>query len=1413
MKNFTKIFFAVVAGLFAFSCVTDTTEDAKVLVGSGITEFTLSLEESKTQLGEKDTDGKYPLYWSQGDQISINGVPSIALSENYDGAVAATFSFETASLNAPYCVVYPASEGVGEGATYPVTFAAEQPYTVGTFAAGTAPMYGYAAEATSTIEMHHLTGVLRLAVKGSGEAITKVVATSESGKIAGEFTVNCTNGTLVAGENASDKVTVTFAEPLVLGEVATPIYVAVPAGSYGKFAITLHTATDKMQVKFDSESKPIAAGIVREFNEFTYIPNIVETSDVFEIDGKDALIEFASIAAEFAPYTQAKVTAEIDMTGYDWTPIEEFGDFLFDGGNFAIKGLNAPLFGTTNADIKNVKLTDIAMTTNGLLRFGAIVCHPINSTIENCEVSGTITVSNPDFVPAEAYDVTNTVIVVGGISGYSQGTNFIGCNNRANITISQIAQSAGPVIIPCFGGVTGFETSYTIESGDVIKGAITNCSNYGAISYEDNSTERWLRPCIGGVVGYSPTSNELVISGCNNHGAISMKNCVTNGAAGHGSCEYVGGVVGKVFNATITSCTNHATGTITVDGDLTYPCVGGVLAYSNYSNLSELHNLGAVEIKSTATIIGTMTGGVVGCAYASDSGSTYLFTKSTNDAPVKVLASTRNIAAADLPSKGAYYYRVGGVVGFARQTTNHCENKANGDVTTAGSIKIMTTNTETTSFTVSGCVPYATTATPSNLVNRGDITVNNTVVLDSLCTASNQPYLVSGCVGTASYNPHTLTNHGKISVGGKLIGYNAFIGGVVADGMTYNIFPHTSTNYGTVEVTKEAELDIAKTSYVAGIIGITERANADVKDATNNGAILFDGTILKGGLRMGGVAGYTKSYMSNLTNNGPLTIGENATAGYTQIGGVIGYYAVGTVGTSENWTNTANGDITVKGTLTGQLRVGGCIGDKCNDTSIFNTFTNAGDITVLTDVPSTLCVGGNVGIVSSNTDKGKDEYTDFTNTGAISLNGTFGQYVWIAGCIGHASVSDKLALKNMTNNAPITVVGTTTTTSDSCYIGGVIAHKNGAGDNGLYNNENGDITINLTSGGLVRVAGVAVKLQDGSSNMTNKGDITVGGSYKSTVSIGGMTALTHGYNRSNLLNEGTITFKGNAATLVMGGLYTYGAWDYGVTNGVNKGNLIVTKDAVISGSAYMGGIIGYRINPGSSSNGQYLNLKSGCNNSGNIEFHGTCATVDVTDTSAYNKVHGLYIGGMVGQSRWTSETTDAYSIRADGFTNSGNIVFDGEVKLGGIYIGGIAGDMDQTMTTKYFTGTLTNLGNITCTGKTKTGGYVGGIIGEAKNAFQNCQSYCTIKAAGYTGAGMILGNHYSSALVSNAKLGGVINRDLIEETDASGDTIMVPGPDVTLNASNYFTYIYGNATDETVASAGSCVLLEAAPEL
>ena len=104
MKNLTKIFTAVVAGMFAFSCVNDTTDDLGIEVGkSGVTEITVSLEESRTQLGEK-VDGKYPLYWSEGDAIAVNGVVSAPLTAEVSGQVAASFTFPSV-LTHPFNVV------------------------------------------------------------------------------------------------------------------------------------------------------------------------------------------------------------------------------------------------------------------------------------------------------------------------------------------------------------------------------------------------------------------------------------------------------------------------------------------------------------------------------------------------------------------------------------------------------------------------------------------------------------------------------------------------------------------------------------------------------------------------------------------------------------------------------------------------------------------------------------------------------------------------------------------------------------------------------------------------------------------------------------------------------------------------------------------------------------------------------------------------------------------------------------------------------------------------------------------------------------------------------------------------------------------------------------------------------------
>jgi hypothetical protein len=124
MKNLIKLFAAVAVLFVSFACTTDATEDLGVQVGNsgGQNEFVLSLEESRTQLGEKAGE-VYPLYWSDGDKISVNGVESNALSISENSKVA-TFTVP-GTLTTPYCIAYPAANA-GE-----VVFAAEQSYTEG----------------------------------------------------------------------------------------------------------------------------------------------------------------------------------------------------------------------------------------------------------------------------------------------------------------------------------------------------------------------------------------------------------------------------------------------------------------------------------------------------------------------------------------------------------------------------------------------------------------------------------------------------------------------------------------------------------------------------------------------------------------------------------------------------------------------------------------------------------------------------------------------------------------------------------------------------------------------------------------------------------------------------------------------------------------------------------------------------------------------------------------------------------------------------------------------------------------------------------------------------------------------------------------------------------------------------------
>ena len=166
MKNLIKIFVAVVA-LFAYSCVTDTTEDQAVQLGADqTTTIGLSLESDvRTHITGKEGE-EYPMYWSKDDKIAVNGNVSDALAEEYHGKQEALFTVN-AVLGYPRTIVYPAPaedvKAVAEGCQV-VTFLATQAYKAGSFAEGAAPMYAYQASSSNAVTLNHLftlTGVAK----------------------------------------------------------------------------------------------------------------------------------------------------------------------------------------------------------------------------------------------------------------------------------------------------------------------------------------------------------------------------------------------------------------------------------------------------------------------------------------------------------------------------------------------------------------------------------------------------------------------------------------------------------------------------------------------------------------------------------------------------------------------------------------------------------------------------------------------------------------------------------------------------------------------------------------------------------------------------------------------------------------------------------------------------------------------------------------------------------------------------------------------------------------------------------------------------------------------------------------------------------------------------------------------------
>ena len=1244
MKNLTKIFMAVVVAIFAFSCVTDTTEDLGIEVGKGggNTQITLSLEESRTQLGEK-ADGLYPVYWSEGDAIAVNGAISAPLAAEAAGQPSATFQIN-GDVAYPYCVVYPAPEAVAiedetteeeptpeptpeptlPENTYPVTFANVQPYTVGTFAPKSAPMYAYTVEAAEgeeqlPIQMQHLSGALRLAVKGDITLASMTVAAE--GKIAGTFLIDCKTGKLTAHEEAVNNITVTLPEGgLKLNtDVATPIYVAVPAGEHGIYTITLVSdalVDNTMVVRFNSDFHPVVPGVVKEFGEVTFTPNATsgEEGELVIVNAAQMkrLAQLSEVG-QLSNVTKVTVGATIDMSDVAWTGINILPSHItFDGGadnGYEIKGLKAPLFNSTAATIQNLKLTDVAIVETEQPIVGAIA-RSFYGTMTNCSASGTLEMNNTEFnsTTTNKYDIIN----IGGLVGQAGNATFENCENRVNVTIKSVTVPTLTTYIAVGGAIGGV---HTLSS-------LTNVDNYGAITIDARHEEvMYIHAAgvVGQMISYSTdvatVPDVKVVTKCENHGTIQT----TAETTGLGASTYAG-IVATMTRGITNFSDNHNYGAITCNDHVAGRTIGGIVGTHSWSAITNCTNNAALTNNGNAGA--THIGGIIGRDVLLS------ITNCTNNGVVK---NSGNLT-------GTNNFYIGGISGSDLLITDddykaynfkqedchvtNCHNKA----------EIINDGTGNSIF-VAGIVARTTSAT----INE----CTNTAAIKHIGISKANCY-ISGICGRSCTSVDQTTNSGAVIVGGEdkapASGYLAITGIV---GTSNGPITNTS-NSGDITVIGDAANTTDFDVYVAGI---SNSFRDKMAECSNSGDITVK-DIVTTPLWIAGISNKayctTKSSSTdkwqNVENSGDISL-ENLT-GWTgnsncYIGGLVGHLLNGeTLAATNrvelyNWTNTGNittknfGPALASGATgkEGRTILGGCFGHYTISQFDLNDCDNEGDLNIEIAASSHTFIGGIAGFLNQSATIAETTCSmqNCDNSGAVTVNtvqrksGTItpaGEGLIVSGLFGEwymqQATLQPITLTNCNNSGAVTLKGTLMASKTSRHVVGGVSADHYSDGTFINCHNSGAVSVEGTAaaGGMIdannlQVGGVTAYYHPYKQNAdqigewigcTNTGNISIKNIKSvSYVMIGGVL----GYNQNR--GAGSTNFKdcGNSGELSMenisatansfeiAGIVAYNADTESAFTGefVNTGNIIAKNVTTMATKTWIGGILGYTVKP------------------------------------------------------------------------------------------------------------------------------------------------------------------------------------------------------------------------------------------
>ena len=287
----------------------------------------------------------------------------------------------------------------------------------------------------------------------------------------------------------------------------------------------------KLMANDDGKERTLSSGITPVAGKFYNITlnkdlGYTEVSEGnYTVDNEKGLKNLAKLVNEqWNLGINITLTADIDLSGIDWTPIgidyNHQYTGTFNGGGHTITGLTVTgsdqyvgLFGHigSGGKVMNVTLKDVKIaTTNSDGYAGGVAGDSFGGNIENCSVSGSV--SGTTFA--------------GGVVGSQWGGSITGCNSSATVK--------GVIFA---GGIAG-ETN----SG----ASLTGCYATGDVTVENDGTNN---SHAGGVVGYN--------------GGGTLTACYATGSVtGSGSGTiYVGGVTGSNNLGILTAC-YHAKGTV-----------------------------------------------------------------------------------------------------------------------------------------------------------------------------------------------------------------------------------------------------------------------------------------------------------------------------------------------------------------------------------------------------------------------------------------------------------------------------------------------------------------------------------------------------------------------------------------------------------------------------------------------------------------------------------------------------------------------------------------------------------------------------------------------------------------------------------------------------------------------------------